>query len=233
MEHVILNSDAKSKPKLEERVYERKKSVIFKKTREKWGGLSNMAAGYPIEISGIRLRTSEALYQSCRYPHLPEVQGSIISEKSPMTAKMRGKPFRDSTRPKWDQIRIPIMKWCLKVKLVQNWDKFGNLLLETGDSPIVEESNKDPFWSARPESAEILKGTNALGRLLMELRQQLIETPNSLEMVEPLPLEKFLLLNKPIETIYRDSNNYALDHDKTESNLESETESKRNMAFGF
>lgn len=188
---------------LETRTYDRKAVVAFRKTGEAFGGLSNMAPGYPIEIFGWRVRTSEALYQACRFPHLPAVQEQILREVSPMTAKMRCKPFREDTRDHWDEIRVPIMKWCLRVKLVQNWSSFGELLVETGDRPIVEDSRKDDFWGAIPQQGGALVGRNVLGRLLMELRDRLRVNPDSLKVVEPVRLPHFLLLNHKIPTIIR------------------------------
>ena len=99
----------------EMRTYDRSDSVVFRKTKEAFGGLSNMAGGFPLEVNGIRIRTSEALYQACRFPHLPEVQRLIIEQKSPMTAKMKGKPHRHETRPDWDRIRIKFMFLNFKI----------------------------------------------------------------------------------------------------------------------
>lgn len=186
---------------MEERIYSYRNSIVFKKTKEEFGGLSNMAAGYPLIINGVSIRTSEAIYQCCRFPHLPEVQRTIINEKSPMTAKMRSKPHRDKSREDWLDIRIIVMRWCLRVKLFQNWDKFSTLLKSTGDLPIVEESNRDSFWGAKPEG-NYLKGTNCLGRLLMELRDELpfLEKQEKL-ILNPPKVAHFLLLNKEIESI--------------------------------
>jgi len=169
----------------------------FRKTNEKFGGLSNMAGGYPIVVNNIYIRTSEALYQALRYPDYPEIQKEIIEQKSPMTAKMVSKKYRnEKTRADWDIKRIAIMRWCLKVKLIQNFDSFSNLLLETGDMPIVEESRKDQFWGALVKNEEVLEGTNALGRLLMELRENCVS--NSLKSVPPLNLQNFKFYGKDI-----------------------------------
>lgn len=186
---------------LETRIYDRHAVIAFRKTGEAFGGLSNMAPGFPIEICGWAIRTSEALYQACRFPDLPEVQELILRETSPMTAKMRSKPYRDKTRDHWDQIRVPIMKWCLRVKLAQNWSTFGELLLETGNRSIVEDSRKDDFWGAIPRQDGSLCGRNVLGRLLMELREKLRANPESLKFVEPVRLPHFLLLRQEIPTI--------------------------------
>lgn len=187
------------------RDYRREQVVAFRKTGEAFGGLSNMAPGFPIYLHGQRILTAEALYQACRFPHLPEVQLMILKEASPMTAKMRSKPFRAQSRPDWDVVRVPIMKWCLRVKLTTNWAKFSALLLETGNMPIVEDSRKDNFWGAKPESVETLRGCNVLGRLLMELREKLKTDPESLRCVRPVPIGSFLLLNEPIGMIDAES----------------------------
>jgi ribA/ribD-fused uncharacterized protein len=181
----------------QKRLYRRDDVVAFRKTGEEFGGLSNMAPGFPILLHGHRIRTAEALYQACRFPHMPDVQRMILDEISPMTAKMRSKPFRDQSRPDWEAVRVPIMRWCLRVKLAANWSKFSRLLLETGDRPIVEDSRKDDFWGAKPDE-DALEGRNVLGRLLMELREQLRADPDSLCVVKPLSISKFLLLGVPI-----------------------------------
>ena len=176
------------------RTYRRDEVISFRKTGEEFGGLSNMAPGFPIWIFEQRVRTAEALYQACRYPHMPAVQRMILNESSPMTAKMRSKPYREQSRSDWERVRIPIMKWCLRVKLIYNWQRFSELLLATGDKAIVEDSRKDQFWGAKPDTdLNTLTGQNVLGRLLMELREQLRSSPDALRSVAPVRIDMFLL----------------------------------------
>jgi ribA/ribD-fused uncharacterized protein len=160
-----------------------------------------MAPGFPLIINGAEIRTAEALYQACRFPHRPDVQALILQEYSPMTAKMRSKPYRQLSRADWDRVRTKVMRWCLRVKLAENWNRFADLLLQTGDRPIVEESRKDAFWGAKPIDYEILVGVNALGRLLMELRAGLRKEGDRLKEVSPPPIADFLLRGRPIGTI--------------------------------
>jgi type I restriction enzyme, S subunit len=184
------------------RTYDPSASVVFLKTNERFGGLSNMAPGFPLRVNGVRIRTSEALYQACRFPHMPEVQQLIIGENSPMTAKMRSKPYRRVSRHDWDFVRVKIMRWCLRVKLAQNWREFGRLLLATGHRPIVEQSRKDDFWGAKVADDGTLVGMNVLGRLLMELREQLKgDEAEGLRFIEPLAISEFLLFGQPIEAV--------------------------------
>ena len=184
------------------RTYERRQSVVFLKTNEAFGGLSNMSGGFPLRVNGIPIRTSEALYQACRFPHQPKVQRLIIEQASPMTAKMKSKSHRRDSRPDWDQVRVNVMRWCLRVKLAQNWGKFCELLLATGDRPIVEESRKDSFWGAKPVDEHTLVGMNVLGRLLMELRETVKAGEQELLLrVEPLAVPNFMIDGRPIEPV--------------------------------
>lgn len=186
------------------RTYQRADVVVVYKTKESFGGLSNMASGFPLRVNGVRILTSEALYQACRFPHLPEVQREIIGQHSPMTAKMKSKPHRKDSRSDWDRVRMKIMRWCLRVKLAQNYDEFGRLLLATKDRPIVEQSHKDDYWGAKAVGVadETLIGQNILGRLLMELRELLKnDEDGTLKTVPPLSIPDFLLLGQPIETV--------------------------------
>ena len=193
------------KKEIETRIYRREKCAVFRKTKEKFGGLSNMAGGYPIVVklpsnNTVEIRTSEALYQACRFPNHPDVQKLIINQASPMTAKMESKPYRKDSRPDWDNVRIRIMRWCLRVKLVCNWDTFSELLLDTGDRPIVEDSHKDSFWGAKPSSnGDALVGKNVLGRLLMELREEVRQKGDSaFQKVEAPNIKNFLLFGEQI-----------------------------------
>ena len=191
-------------PKNHLRTYVRGEAVVFYKTKDSFGGLSNMASGYPLQINGVRILTTEALYQACRFPHLPDVQREIIGQHSPMTAKMKSKPHRKYSRSDWNEVRYKVMRWCLHVKLAQNYDEFGRLLLETRSQPIVEQSRKDDYWGAKlvDETGNTLVGENVLGRLLMELREKLKDdTEGMLKTVLPLGIPDFMLLGKPIETI--------------------------------
>jgi ribA/ribD-fused uncharacterized protein len=169
-----------------------------------------MASGFPLVVNGIAIRTSEALYQACRFPYLPEVQRLIIDQRSPMSAKMKSRPYRGETRQDWEEtgksngVRHPIMAWCLKVKLAQNWQKFSDLLLSTRELEIVEDSARDGHWGAVPAADGRLVGVNALGRLLMELRDQLVKDPSSLETIAPPDIDDLWLYGEPIAEIKSD-----------------------------
>lgn len=152
--------------------YDRSQCIVFRKTREAFGGFSNMCAGFVIKVGDYSFLTSEALYQAFRFSD-DEVQQIIMDEKSPMAAKMKSKKYRVRTRADWDDVRVDIMEWCLRMKLKCNWESFSALLLSTGDREIVEESHKDRFWGTVSEGAQVLVGKNILGKLLIEIREEI------------------------------------------------------------
>lgn len=191
---------------IEPRTYRRSECVVFRKTDGPFGGLSNMAPGYPLSVNDVLIHTSEALYQACRFPHLQNVQHLILTQNSPMTAKMRTKPYREQSRPDWDEARLPIMRWCLRVKLVQNWGKFRSLLMSTDERAIVEDSRRDDFWGAiaTKEDPYILEGCNVLGRLLMELRERIRGMgDDGWDEVSPLNIPDFMLYGQPIGPVLK------------------------------
>lgn len=150
--------------------------ISFRKTKETYGAFSNMAGGYPIQYKGVVAKTSEALYQACRFPDHPEIREAILNESSPMAAKFVAKKHLEKTRVGWDSLyRVSIMRWAVSLKILQHLDTFGVLLLSTEDKPIVEDvgNRNDMFWGAKIQDG-IFVGENVLGRLLMALRSDMI-----------------------------------------------------------
>lgn len=154
------------------RTYKKDECVTFKSTKGKYGALSNMAPGFPIKIGAYTLRNVEALYQALRFPDYPEIQNKICSYPSPISAKKYSRTHIDKTRFDWNTHRFKIMKFCLELKYAQNKELFYQALLTTKNFPIVEYTDKDKVWGASDEG-EYYVGTNALGRLLMELRENI------------------------------------------------------------
>ncbi|MFJ5396522.1 NADAR family protein [Pectobacterium parvum] len=196
------------------RTYSRKNSAVFHKTNEKWGGFSNMASNYPIVINGVTFKSSEALYQCCRFTDYPEIQSLIIEQPNALYAKRICIPHMDKTRKDWMAIRVIIMKWCVCLKLSQNFESFSKELIKSSGLDIVEYSEKDNFWGAMPTSKDTLQGGNVLGRILMELRRVLIEKgPNAFSTIPSPKVKdlKFLGLSIEGEKISKDDNQIKID----------------------
>ena len=182
------------------RTYDPVLSVVFHKTKAEFGGLSNMAAGYSVNINDVIIPTIEHLYQACRFPYQPQLQLDIISEPSPMKAKWIARAQISLSRQDWDHVRFKVMQWCLEVKLSQNWTTFGALLLSTENKPIVEWAPKDKVWGATEEGDQLV-GTNALGRLLMYVRERYVKTNDYQRCIPPVSISDFLLFEHPIDMV--------------------------------
>lgn len=184
------------------RIYDSRNVLTFAKTTGKYGGLSNMSGDYALFVNEVYIPTVEALYQACKFPLYPSIQYEIISQASPMMAKAVSRSRQAYVRQDWDRLKVRIMEWCLKVKLVQNWDTFGRLLDSTGDAVIVEYSTKDCVWGAMPKGDGTLEGVNALGRLLMKLRQEYLREGKPLTEVDPPAISGMMLFDTPIGVIF-------------------------------
>ncbi len=188
------------------REYKIKEVVTFAKTEAKFGGLSNMSPNYPLFVNEVNIQSSEILYQVCRFPLFPSIQEEIIRTQNPMDAKRVSRKYNHKTRQDWESVKFKIMRWCLEVKLIQNFDKFSELLLSTENAVIVEYSKTDTIWGAIPDIDGHLKGKNALGRLLMELREKIKSGQiNSKSTIYPPNISALLLFNNPIKEIHSDN----------------------------
>lgn len=187
----------------EEKVYRQSACINVDDTSSVFNCFTNIIVGYPLLVNDMRIPSSEALYQVCRFPHLPEIQRLIIAEESPKIAYAVSRRYLADARDDWEAVRIPVMRWCLRVKLAQHRDRFGQMLLASEDQTIVEENENDPFWGARPTGDGMLRGANVLGCLLMELRDLLRGAPEAEKwsIVDPLSLPRFLLLGEEIRQI--------------------------------
>lgn len=164
----------------------KKEEVTITKVKEDSGWLSCMSA-YPVTYQGTQYKTCEALFQALRFKGYPKIQEEIINQTSPMRAKMKAKKNRDKlNRGKmWDEAPsdIPLMKMCLKLKLEQH-PELNDKLVATGNATIIEDCTTHDresarFWGAVKIDGEWV-GENVLGKIWMEIREELIGEQNIL-----------------------------------------------------
>lgn len=185
-----------------ERTYKQSEVITFSSTKGKYGGLSNMAPNLPVFVNEVFFSNTEALYQACRFPLFPDIQEKILVQNSPMTSKEIARENIHLTRQDWEEVKFDVMRWCLMVKLLQNREVFGGLLKQTIGKPIVEYSRVDKVWAAISAPNGTLIGKNALGRLLMDIREKYIINDNAIEFVQPLTIPAFLLFDNPIGKVH-------------------------------
>ena len=153
------------------REYKKENSIVFSKTREPFGEFSNMCSGFELIINGIELQSSEVLYQALKFSSHPEIQEEIINTKNSMMAKKVAYKYPELMDPNWDKIKVKIMKMCLHIKHMQHFEILQPIFKISNGMNIVEYSKTDRFWGCTySQDTSTYIGTNALGRLLMELR---------------------------------------------------------------
>ena len=155
------------------RIYARNEVCGFRYSAAEWGELSNFfPLAVPIAAGPWLFATSEALYQAAKFAARPDVQRRIAEAPTPKAAAAIGRTPGLGIDPAWNAQRVNVMRWALRMKREANRVAIDAVLAATGDRPIVEVSTRDAWWGARPV-AERYEGRNVLGRLWMELRQQL------------------------------------------------------------
>jgi ribA/ribD-fused uncharacterized protein len=131
-----------------------------------YGAFSNFAL-YPITVRGERWPTSEHFFQAQKFEDA-KVRAAIRRVKSPSEAARIGRDRKHRIRRDWDSARVAAMRDGLRAKFTQ-YEDLQRLLLSTGDAKLVEHTERDDFWGDGGDGS----GANMLGRLLMELRDEL------------------------------------------------------------
>ena len=118
-----------------------------------------------IVVDGEEWSCSEAYFQAMKsygLSHHSTVK-RLMSNADPMEAFSIGRSYE--RRPDWFDANVEVMRKAVYAKFLQN-DALKELLLSTGDYPLVQVKPGDWFWGTGPDN----NGKNMLGELLMELR---------------------------------------------------------------
>ena len=144
--------------------------INFYSKDKDWGWMSNF---YPSEIviDEISYPTVEHYYQSKKASDII-VELWIRNAPTPYLAFKAGRSLKptffigstDCVKTDWDDIKVDVMKKALKAKFTQN-PYLGKKLIDTGNAVLHEESPTDIFWGK--------KGKDMLGKLLMEIRNEI------------------------------------------------------------
>ena len=123
---------------------------------------------YPAEITfeGVVYPTVEHAYQAAKTRD-PQERARIAAAGTPGIAKRQGRQI--ALRESWNAEKVNIMAALLRLKFA--YLPLRAKLLATGDAHL-QEGNwwGDTFWGVNHINGD---GKNALGKLLMELRQEL------------------------------------------------------------
>lgn len=161
-----------------------KKTPMFK--QEQYEFLSNM---YPCDIDGYKC--VESFYQAMKSKD-PAVRASI-KQMDGRNAKSAGKNHV-IVREDWESIKLKVMRYALEKKFAAGTELAAKLVA-TGHTVLVESNWwHDNFWGdCYCQKCESIKGENHLGKMLMEIRDNLRNggggTPTN-EPIEPTNNQK-------------------------------------------
>lgn len=140
--------------------------IYFYSTRGEYGAFSNFAA-YPIALKGKRWPTSEHYFQAQKFAGT-EHEGEVLRANSPTIAARIGRDRKRPLRKDWESVKVDLMREAVRAKFRQH-DDLRELLLGTGDATLVEHTTNDAYWGDGGDG----RGKNMLGRILMEIREEL------------------------------------------------------------
>lgn len=144
--------------------------ILFCKVREPFGCFSNFSA-HPVVVDGLRWPTTEHCFQAAKFLGTDNEHAWAISAvASPMVAARMGRSRAHPIRPDWEAVKDDVMRRAVRAKVEQHED-VRRALAETGAAEIVEHTPRDAYWGDGPDGA----GRNMLGRILMELRAEVLD----------------------------------------------------------
>lgn len=121
-----------------------------------------------IEYNGLIFQNSESAFQSAKFTNLAHRMRfcNISGSYAKKLGRNRNIPIRDD----WDRVRCDIMYNILLTKFT-SCDDLKNKLIDTHDKHIEESNNwNDRFWGTCGGI-----GNNNLGKILMQIRNDLID----------------------------------------------------------
>ena len=135
------------------------------------GKLGNMAGGFHFNLFEVKWYGTEHLYLCGEWSEEGEksieIQNYIRKMPSGVFAKRCSKAkYEDLIRKDFTQFRHQWMLWCVWQKCVLNKDFAALLKSIPEDRVIVEVVKNDLVWAAWPDAEGILRGANAMGKIL-------------------------------------------------------------------
>lgn len=152
--------------------------VAIRKTTDQWGILGNFAA-VSLDVEGVRFNNSEQLFQMMKFSDEGTLKAIYTSKGLPLKWAAKKGENNGLRREDWGRIIIDVMKFCLQTKYDQS-EQFRNVLADSAGHIIVEDQTnlkttksgklKDADTWGVVQKGDKYVGSNLLGRLLMELR---------------------------------------------------------------
>lgn len=118
-----------------------------------------------LEEYGVYWPTVEHFFQGQKFSD-PAFRERIRRAATPKDAREHGRSRAYLIRQDWDDVREGVMLFALRQKFRKG--QVRQVLLSTGDRPLIEASPLDYFWGAGQDGT----GLNRLGLLLEQVRAE-------------------------------------------------------------
>lgn len=152
--------------------YRAKDCIPFSKVQDEWGILGNFYPT-PLLVNGVEFCNSEQLFQMMKFKDKETLFAIYTKKGLPMKWAAKSGEKKGLCRDDWGKLIVDCMKFCLQTKFEQSED-FRNTLEATKGKIIVEDQTSNRKKSADTWGCKLVnghyEGSNLLGRLLMELR---------------------------------------------------------------
>lgn len=139
------------------------------RTVTRFGGAEHFLSNFSestLPFEAAVYRTVEHAFQAAKSLD-PAARRLVAEALTPGEAKRRGRQL--ALRRDWEEVKLDVMRSCVSAKFNFHRATLGQMLLETGDMPLVEGNHwNDTFWGVCNG-----RGENWLGRILMEVRETL------------------------------------------------------------
>jgi len=141
-------------------------TIYFYSTTDEHGFLSNFSK-HGFELDGKQWRTVEHYFQAQKFAGTPHTE-RVRRASTPKEAKRLGNDRSLPMRRDWESVKDDVMRRAVLRKFETHED-IRVLLLASGDEELVENAPNDFYWGCGSDGS----GKNMLGRILMEVRDQL------------------------------------------------------------
>ncbi|MEH2464782.1 NADAR family protein [Nostoc sp.] len=144
-------------------------TIYFYKVWQPYGCFSNFSL-HRIHIQGTYWPTVEHYYQAQKFVGstdaaiIPLIHAATTPEEAAALGRCNTRQFRRD----WDLVKTQIMREAVLKKFLTHLD-IREVLLNTGDEILVENSPTDSFWGCGANKT----GQNHLGKTLMSVREEI------------------------------------------------------------
>lgn len=133
------------------------------------------------KLDDVEYKSAEHAFQAIKAKTFGDEEHfkKILKAKSAQSAKSFGRKVEKFDDKIWNEKKEDVMRQILRAKFSQN-PEIRKKLLDTGDKILAEANPRDNYWGIGTSSTTSIaknpskwKGENKLGKLLMELREEL------------------------------------------------------------